>query len=317
VTARVRVKVQLEPNHMFRLPLTLAGLLVVSVSAGIGQQPTSGMPTTVIRANVHLVVLHATVTDDKGEVVSGLSEQAFRLLVDNQPHPISVFRGEDMPVAVGLVVDHSESMAPMWPNVVAAALGFLRVSNPDDQMFVVDFSNQIRLGLPSGKTFTNSASELQAALLRYPPGGSTALYDAIGVALAHVEKATITKQALLIITDGGDNSSRARLNHVLDWARKASVTLYCIGLYNGADSDRNPQVLKDLADATGGKALFPSTASDTSSVCVKLAKDIRSQYTLAFNGAQDGKYHPISLTVQDRGRGLTVRTRTGYQAGTP
>jgi VWFA-related protein len=268
--------------------------------------------------DVRLVVLHATVSDASGNPISGLDRSVFRLFVDDQPHPITDFQGEDTPVAVGIVMDQSASMADMRSVVIAAALAFSKVSNPEDEMFVVNFNDKPQLGLPGSKSFTGDRTELEAALSRFKPAGSTALYDAIGMALAHLEKATVSRRVLLIISDGGDNSSHADLASILRWAQNASVALYSVGLFNLADSDRNPQILKELAEATGGKAFFPSDVPEITRVCVTIGRGIRNQYTLGFNGAQDGKYHRIKLLAQDPGYGpLTVHTRPGYQSEKP
>ncbi len=275
-------------------------------------------PSEIIHMDVRLVVLHATVSDSNGNAVSGLGLSAFRLFVDDHPHPITAFQGEDTPVAVGIVVDQSSSMADMRRLVIAAALAFSKVSNPDDEMFVVDFGGTPRLSLPADKPFTGNADELEAALSRFTPAGSTALYDAIGVGLAHLEKAAISRRVLLIISDGGDNSSHASLPGILSWAKKEGVALYSVGLFNDADSDRNPRILKELSEATGGKAFFPSDASEIPRVCLTIGRDIRNQYTLGFNGAQDGRYHRIRLTAQDPARGpLQVHTRDGYMSEKP
>jgi len=300
---------------LISMPLVITGLLWTRTLASTGRQAA---PSEIIRMDVRLVVLHATVSDGNGNAVSGLGLSAFRLLVDDRPHPITTFQGEDTPVAVGIVVDQSSSMADMWTPVITAAMAFSNVSNPDDKMFVVDFGGTPRLALPADKPFTGNANELEAALSRFTPAGSTALYDALGLALAHLEKAALSRRVLLIISDGGDNSSHASLPGILSWAQKAGVALYSVGLFSDADSDRNPRILKELSESTGGKAFFPSDVSEISRVCVKIGREIRNQYTLGFNGTQDGKYHRIRLTAQDPTRGpLRVHTRDGYMSEKP
>lgn len=298
------------------LPLT-ASLLWVAGSA-VGSQNILPLQSDVIRMDVHVVVLHATVSDKTGEPVTGLERSAFQVFVDGQPQIITAFSNEDTPVAVGIVVDQSFSMSDMRSQVIAAVLVFSKIGNPEDEMFVVNFADTARLGLPSDRPFTGKTSELQAALSRSAPAGSTALYDAVGLALAHIERATIRRRVLLIISDGGDNSSHAGLPAISSWAQNAGVELYTVGIFSKADPDRNPRVLLELSNASGGRAFFPTNVSEISSVCVKIAREIRSAYTLSFKAAQDGKYHQIRLTAQDPSRGaLTVHTRTGYMAEKP
>ena len=284
----------------------LVFLLFSAIACAAAGQAAADEPTT-IRLDVNLVVINVSVLNKDGDTVSGLGKQAFQLFVDDAPLPISVFHGEDAPVTVGIVVDNSASMAPKRSEVIAASLAFARSSNPQDQMFVVHFSDQASFGLPPAKPFTGSIPELETALSHFAPAGTTALYDAIGMALSHFGRATMNRRVLIMITDGGDNSSRVRLLDILRWAQKSGVTFYCIGLFDDNDGDSNPRVLSEFADLTGGKAFFPSDVQDTTNICLAIAREIRSQYTLGFAGAEDGKYHRIKVTAQDPGyNGLQV-----------
>ena len=296
-------------------PILVFPLLSTIASANAGQVPVEDHT---IRLDVNLVVINVSVLKKNGDAVSGLGKQAFQLFVDDSPLPINVFQGEDAPVTVGIVVDNSASMAPKRSEVIAASLAFARSSNPQDQMFVVHFSDQARFGLPPAKPFTGSIPELETALSHFAPAGTTALYDAIGMALSHFGRATMNRKVLIMISDGGDNSSRADLPDILRWAQKSGVAFYCIGLFDKADTDSNPRVLNEFADLTGGKAFFPSDVQDTTKICVAIAREVRSQYTLGFTGAEDGKYHRIKVIAQDPGySGLQVRARPGYFAAKP
>jgi Ca-activated chloride channel homolog len=185
-------------------------------------------------------------------------------------------------------------------------------------MFVVHFSNRIRLGLPEGMPFTSDISELESAISRFELGGTTALYDALILALAHLDLASNSRKVLLVITDGGDNSSIQSLDDVLTEARKSGAALYAIGIFDAADRDRNPPLLKELAQATGGEAFFPPTSGEAHEICERIARYIRLQYALGFAGEQDGKYHEIRLVARDPRFGpLTVHTRAGYFAVKP
>jgi VWFA-related protein len=271
-----------------------------------------------IRLDVNLIVVHATVVDSSGQLASGLDKQAFQLFVDGTPRPITVFERDDAPVAAGILVDNSASMTRKGPEVIAASLAFARASNPQDEMFVVHFSDQARLGLPLDKPFTGSISELETALARFTADGTTALYDAVVLAISHLHKTRLERKILLIISDGGDNSSQEHLSDVLKLTQRAGIVVYCIGIYDDTDRDRNPRVLSQFAELTGGKAFFPSELKDVTNACVKIAQDIRLQYTLGFEGQEDGDYHRIKITAQSREYGeLKVRTRRGYIAPKP
>jgi VWFA-related protein len=303
-------------NNMSMMTLLVWALYWTTTCAAAGQ--TSADDPTTIRLDVNLVVINVGVSNKDGATVPGLQKQAFQLFVDDAPYPISVFHGEDAPVTVGIVVDNSASMGPKRSEVIAASLAFARSSNPQDQMFVVHFSDRVRFGLPASKGFTASIPELESALSQFTVAGTTALYDALGLALSHFSRATINRKTLIMISDGGDNSSQARLADILQWAQKSGVTFYCIGLFDESDDGSNPRVLSRFAELTGGKAYFPSDVQDTTKICVEIAREIRSQYTLGFAGAEDGKYHRVKVVAQDPAFGvLQVHTRPGYFAAKP
>jgi VWFA-related protein len=240
-----------------------------------------------------------------GKIVLGLGKEAFKIFEDDVERPISVFHGEDAPVTAGILVDNSSSMKAKRSEVIAAALAFARASNPADQMFVIHFNERARFGLPGIRPFTGSIPELETALSRYATGGSTALYDGIGMALSHFNRASTNRKVLILISDGGDNSSKAALSEMLRWARDSGVVFYCVGLFDDSDLDRNPDILEQFAQSTGGKAFFPPNVNDTTSISVEIAREIRAQYTLGFAGAQDGKYHRIRVTAKNAGEPAT------------
>ena len=296
------------------LPLIGGMLCHVAFTAPKGTAPWR-TPNQIIRMDVGLVILHATVTDAGGNIITGLKQGAFKLFVDDRPQPITAFQGEDAPVSVGMIIDNSASMRPVRSDVIAAGLAFARASNPLDQLFVVHVNDRARLALPSDQPFTDDISVLDAALSSFNAAGSTALYDATGLGLAHLEKASITKRVLLIISDGGDNSSHITLPALTSWAQQSRVAIFSIGLFNETDQDQKPGVLKQLSESSGGKAFFPSSLSDIKKVSVQIAKDIRAEYTLGFTGVHDGNYHKIRVTADDPTHGqLTVHTRPGYTA---
>jgi VWFA-related protein len=271
-----------------------------------------------IRVNADSVVLQATVRNHKGTPVSGLGKDDFQVYEDGALQQIEYYSHEDIPVTVGLVVDNSGSMRPKRPEVIAAALAFARSSNPQDQMFVVNFNEHVSFGLPADKPFTDQAGQLQVALSRITANGETALYDAVAAAIEHLKKGNRDKKVLIVVSDGGDNASKHTLDHVLAMAGQSDAIIYTIDIYVEEDPDRNPNALKHLAKATGGEAFLVESLPEVIPICERIAHDIRSQYTLAYapaNRKQDGTYRVIQVKAKAPGNGrLAVRTRAGYYA---
>jgi len=264
------------------------------------------------------VVLHATVQNRNGILVSGLGKDNFQVYEDGVLQQIDYFSHEDIPVTVGLVVDNSGSMRPKRPEVIAAALAFARSSNPQDQMFVVNFNELVSLGLPADTPFTDQAAQLEVALSRIAADGETALYDAVAAALEHLKKGNQDKKVLIVISDGGDNASKHNLAQIMAMAGHPDAIIYTIGLFIAEDPDRNPGVLKRLAKDTGGEAFLPESVGEVLPICQRIARDIRNQYTIAYapaNRKQDGTYRVIQVKANAPGHGrLVVRTRAGYYA---
>ncbi|MGE5114220.1 MAG: VWA domain-containing protein [Acidobacteriaceae bacterium] len=270
------------------------------------------------RVSVDMVILHATVQNHKHALVSGIRKENFQVYEDGVLQQIKYFTYEDIPVTVGLVVDNSGSMSPKHPDVVAAALAFARSSNPQDEMFVVNFNENVSFGLPVNTPFTDQAAQLETALSRIGAKGETALYDAIAAALEHLKQGNRDKKVLIVISDGGDNASKHKLNEVMALVGQPDAIIYTIGIFGEEDEDRNPQVLKRLAIETGGEAFFPESSKDIVRICQRIAHDIRNQYTLAYaptNKKRNGTYRAIEVKARVAGRGRwSVRTRTGYYA---
>jgi len=273
-----------------------------------------------IRRDVDLVVLHATVLDDKGDFVSDLKLDNFRVYEDKVEQKLSLFKREDIPVTMGLVIDNSGSMRTKRSRVNAAALTFVKTSNSQDEVFVVNFNDEYYLDLD--KDFTNDQKELREALDRVDSRGSTAFYDALIGSLDHLKKGTRDKKVLLVITDGEDNASRKTFEYTVQAAQQSDAVIYAVGLF--ADDDKKEarhatRVLKSLTEATGGLAYFPKEVSEVEAICTKMAHDIRNQYLLAYyptNTRRDGSFRSVQVQViPPRGRSkLFVRTRTGYYA---
>jgi Ca-activated chloride channel homolog len=277
-----------------------------------------------IIARTDMVVLHATVTDDHGEFISDLREDNFRVYEDKVEQKISVFSKQDIPVTMGLVIDNSGSMREKRSQVNAAALTFVRTSNPQDEVFVVNFNDEYYLDL--NEDFTSDPKELDEALGRIDSRGSTALYDAIIGSLDHLKKGHKDKRVLLVITDGDDDASRKTLEYTVKASQESDAAIYAIGVFS--DDDRkndkrmvrhSKKVLQQLADSTGGMAYFPDSLDQVTPTCEQVARDIRNQYTLGYyptNTAKDGTFRAVQVSLTPpHGKGkLNVRSRTGYYA---
>jgi len=303
-------------------PASLVLLLAAGCFVAAQVPPSSKGPDREayrISVNVDLVVLQATVRDGSSHAVPELDRRDFEVFEDGRPKPILLFRHEDTPVTVGLVIDHSGSMREKLAEVTTAARAFVRSSNSDDQMFVVNFNETVSLGLPIGMRFSDSVEQLGNAVWGAHAQGTTALYDAIIEALQRLQKGSSDKKALIVISDGGDNASKARLEGVLKMAEQSSAMIYTIGIFGPDDPDGNPQVLHRLARETGGEAFFPARLDETVEICERIARDIRDQYTIGYssmNEKRDGAYHKVRLTARAKGNGkLSVRTRAGYSYG--
>ena len=289
----------------------------VAVSQGVPQPDQAGQ--FAIRTSVDLVVLQATVRNHKGAPISGLTQENFRVLEDKVPQQIESFSHQDVPATIGLVIDNSGSMRPKHADVIAAALAFARSSNPQDQMFVVNFNEHVSMGLPASVPFTNNAAQLETALSRNRITGMTALYDAITVALDHLGNGKWERKALIVVSDGGDNASKRNLAQVISMVNQSNAVIYTLGIYDENDDDRNPRVLKQLSRASGGETFFPKTLQEILPICEQIAHDIRSQYTITFvptNKNQDGTYRSIDVKARETSGGgrLSVITRAGYAA---
>ena len=285
----------------------------------------SGKPQTgsKIQVDVNLVVLHTTVSDDRGKFVEGLTQDNFRVYEDKTEQKLSVFKREDIPVSMGLVIDNSGSMRDKRPRVNEAAITLVQNSNPQDEAFVVNFNDDFYLDLD--KDFSSSIPELKEALERIDARGSTALYDAIIGSLDHLKKGHKEKKVLLVVTDGEDNTSRSSLEKTIREIQKTDTVIYTIGVLGqdakGREKKNAKKALTEIASASGGIAYFPENVADVHSICEQVAHDIRHQYTLGYypsNSARDGSFRTVRVDViPPRGKGkLVARTRNGYYAPT-
>src|SRR5260221_2254038 len=304
---------------LFSVGIALAQIPSVG-SAPPPPGPPAGGQDSKIRVDVNLVVLHTTVIDDRGRFADGLKQESFRVLEDKVEQKLSLFKREDIPVSMGLVIDNSGSMRDKRPRVNQAAITLVQASNPQDEAFVVNFNDDYYLDLD--KDFTSSVSELKEALERIDARGSTALYDAVIGSMDHLKKGHKDKKVLLVVTDGEDNVSRNSLEKTLREIQKSNVVIYTIGLFSDEDKKNRKKAmraLKDISAGSGGVAFFPENVDDVHNICDQVARDIRNQYTLGYypsNTKKDGTFRTLPVDVlPPRGRGkLSARTRNGYFA---
>lgn len=288
-----------------------AGWEARSEPAGRDQEP---QPYT-IRTTSRLVLLDVSVKDAAGGLVTELGQQNFEVYEDGKLQQITQFAHADIPVTVGLAVDESGSMRPKQPEVITAALAFIQASNPQDEIFVVNFNEKPRRGLPDIQLFSDDIQQLRAALWRGVPEGRTALYDAIEMALQQLDFGRRDKKSLIVISDGGDNVSTHKLPDVMHDVLESVATIYTIGIYDEDDPDKNPAVLKRIAHVSGGGAYFPKKLDDIVPICRDIAKDIRTRYTIGYipvAGDRSSERHIKVVARSQNGQKLMVRTRTSY-----
>jgi Ca-activated chloride channel family protein len=270
-----------------------------------------------ISTNVDLVLLDVSVKDSRGGYVSNLTRDNFTIEENGLRQKITSFLGKDVPVAAGLVLDASGSMRNKRSDVNIAGLTFVDASNKQDQIFVVDFNDKVRSGLPDDVAFTDDVSLLRIALTKHRTEGRTALYDAIAAALKHLDAGEREKKTLLVVSDGGDNASKLSSAATMRLIEESHATIYTVGLSDPDDVDQNPGVLRRIAAVSGGECFLLSHVEDIIPTGKKIAQDIRSRYTIGYipdrgNGKTAGlrRIH-VTATAPDHGK-LIVRTRTSY-----
>ena len=301
---------------MLRIFIPLLVLAAGAVSL-LGQE-TAGQPLPIFRSQSDLVVLYVNVFDGKSAAVPQLPQSAFQVFEEGKPQAITFFSDSDVPVAAGLVIDNSSSMLTRRALVVAGSRAFVTSSHPEDELFTVIFNEHVRFGLPADIPFTRSQDQVQASLLRHPPGGQTALYDAVIDALDHLQRATHQKRTLIVLSDGDDNASRHSEADMLHRAGRSEALIYTISTVDFAHQEGNPRVLKRLAERTGGVAYFPQTENETVRAFTEAAQNIRRGYSIGYVPSapgEDGEYRRVKVTVRLPGRALHVRARDGYTAG--
>jgi VWFA-related protein len=261
------------------------------------------------------------VNDGRGSSVRGLNREDFQLFEDGVEQRITHFSREDAPISVGFLLDSSSSMRDKMRQAVEAGGEFLRVSNREDEFFVVQFGERPKLAVP----LTQDIERVRSGFLRARPIGRTSLLDAIEMSLTQMKRVHNTRKAMIILSDGGDNHSRATESAIKKAVREADVQIYAVGIFDRNDfpkrppEDRNgPSLLAHLASETGGRDFPVDALDELPGICARIAAELREQYLLGYspaNTALDGKYRRVNVVVRaPRGSAATVRHRTGYYA---
>jgi Ca-activated chloride channel family protein len=271
--------------------------------------------TNSIRVDSALVQIPVHVTNALGANVGGLLMDDFHLWEDGVPQNITHFSMDDAPASVGLVYDCSGSMHDKMGQSAAAAAAFIHTANPEDEFFLVEFGDWPKLATP----FTTHVDDILGRILRTKPFGRTALLDALELAIKQMKKAANPRKALVILSDGGDNQSRRSRREIESQLVESDVQVYAMGLYSSGDrklstEERNgPKLLQEISDRTGGRMFTVARADDLPGISSRLSKELRTEYILGYSPDQlrrDGKYHHISVKVNDKA--LHVYSRTGY-----
>ncbi len=287
------------------------------ISPSISESPNAEDNSRfVFKKQVQEVFLHATVVDETGRMVTNLTRNDFQIFQNDRPETITSFEKDDVPVAIGIVIDNSGSMRDKRARVNEAVMNLIKASNQQDEVFVVNFGQTPYLD----QDFTSDVHLLEAALHQTSSRGSTALYDAVVASSVHLRNnQRLSKKVLIVITDGQDNMSRETLQDAMRKLQSnKGATVYAIGLTDEGMTQPGRQALQDLAASTGGVAFFPQSLDEVNEISRTVAHDIRSQYTIAYNpGPNIGTgYQSIRAEARAPGHGhLTVRTRSGYFPG--
>jgi len=283
-------------SHLRKILIVVAVFLLAGVVYGAQKA---------LKVDVDLVMVNVTVTDGN-KIVTGLKPENFQLFEDKFEQKIEYFSSEVAPVSLGIIFDISHSMEKKLDFAREAAAKFLETGTPEDEYFLVEFSNRAKIA----EGFTTDISRLRDRLAFKQGAGATALYDAIYLGLGQLKRGQNPKKALLLITDGEDNHSRYSRGDIRDFIREADAQIYVV--------DLGRALLGDLAEMTGGHS-YHANVDDLQDICEKIALELKSQYVIGFestNTNKDGKFRKLRLRVTPpEGMGkLSVRARNGYYA---
>src|SRR5579862_804595 len=293
----------------------LAGSLLFAQSARPPAAPQSQEDPT-FRADTRLVILPISVSDKSGKLITDIPQKAFKVYENGAEQPIKIFRREDVPISLGIIIDNSGSMREKRQRVETASLDLVKASNPQDEVFIVNFNDDAFLDVP----LTSDIKKMEDGVARIDSRGGTAMRDAIDMSMTYLKKeGHRQKKVLLVITDGNDNASNISLEKLVNRAQQNEILVYSIGLLN-EEERREARLAKRALDAisrdSGGLAFYPKGPADVDAIALQVAHEIRNQYTIAYSPTvqeMDGSFRQIKVTVNSPGH-PQVRTRTGYYA---
>jgi Ca-activated chloride channel family protein len=287
---------------------------------------SSGLPEFRIGVKVDLVVFYATVVDKNNHFVPGLEQNRFRVIEDGAEQKIESFAHEEVPVSMGIVLDLSGSMRGKIEQVNRAALAFLKAGNPGDEFFLVGFNDDVELL----QDYTNDVDEVSDALENTVVAGKTHLYDAIYLGVEKAQKGAKSKKALVVITDGNDDTSYYSLKELLAKIQESDVQVFCVGFldalpkkgifsrWSNSEDKKYHDALVRISEETGGNAFFPQDASEVRGIVDEIARDLREQYSIGYfssNPARNGAFRTVKIELTDKkADGMKIRHRRGYFA---
>ena len=298
--------------------LTFASLaaMLAAVPVTAWRQDAPAAPT--FKAESELVVLHVNVFNGRSDAVDDLPQSAFQVFEDNTPQQITFFSNEDVPVAVGLIVDNSGSMIARRAMVIAGTKAFAESSHPEDEVFAIVFNEHVRHGLPPALAFTQNQTQIQTAVSRFAPGGMTALHDAVLEGLEHLQEASHQKRVLVVLSDGDDNASMHTADVMFERAARSDTLIYAVSTADLVSNAGKPGVLKKLANLSGGVSYTPRSEKAVVDAFREIADNIRRGYSIGYvptNNTHDGRFRRVKVTVRAPGyKNLTVSARDGYLA---
>lgn len=274
-----------------------------------------------LRSEAEMVLVPAFVTNPKGAPATGLAKEDFRVFEDGVEQPVTYFAKEDAPVSVGFLLDSSGSMRNKMRQALQATLAFFKTANKADEFFLVEFDEHVKLSVP----FTSDSAQLAKRVSRVKPIGRTSLLDAVHRALVEMKRATYTRKAIVVVSDGGDNRSRYNFNQIKKAMVESEVQLYSMGIFDPADQRKRtpeekngPELLSELATESGGKHFSVDNLDDLPTISEQIGEELRSQYLLGYapvNHKHDGEYRRIKVTLKSpQSEAMEVRYRRGYFA---
>lgn len=314
----------MKPSRVIQIAVALLAFTFLLRSPSLAQEHKHEPPqdATSLKLSTELVSLSVTVTDQKGQAITGLKREDFKMYESGVEQKLDFFSTEEMPVCWGIVLDRSGSMMEMIGDVYRAAVHVVDEGTEQDEAFVVTFNQRVELV----SDFIADKHKLENSILGLRAGGETALWDAINFALDHLKKAKHRKKVLVVITDGDDNYSRIKFRELIERAEEENVLIYPVGMFESSSMfslrmvGKGPRDdLEKLAEVTGARAHFPTNVEQCREAMRAIAGEVSHQYSVGYypnNTKNDGKWRKIQVAAsQSNGKAkLTARARAGYYA---